>query len=119
MPATARVRNHSVATEQQRQRFNDRCLVTVVGANKHCMRAEPDMTGSDAAKVFNSQIGNLHGVHLPRMPPYEIGGVFIRLSFRVHRSKTLRATTARPAAKPVPHPGRGQPEALKSLGDRR
>lgn len=32
---------------------------------EHCMRAETDMIGADAAKVFDSQIGNLHGVHLP------------------------------------------------------
>lgn len=77
--------HHSVATEEQRQRLNDRCLVTVVGANKHGMPAEPDVTGPDAAKVLDAQIGNLHGVHLP--PPYGTAYSFVSHSTRTGRRR--------------------------------
>jgi len=60
--------DHSIAAKQQGQRLDDRGLATVVRADEHGVCAEPDVTGSDATKVLDAQIGYRHGIHLPWPP---------------------------------------------------
>ena len=56
------ITDHSVGAGQHRQRLDDRSLATVVLSDGHSVRAEQDVTGSDATKVLDAQVGNLHGV---------------------------------------------------------
>jgi hypothetical protein len=69
--------HHAVATKKQRQRLNDCGLAAVVGADEHGMRPEPNVTGSDAAKVLNMQVCNLHGVRFPHRPVAACSFVFL------------------------------------------
>jgi hypothetical protein len=64
---------------------------TEADGNEYVMRPEPDMTGSDATKVLNAQIGNLHGVRSPHRP-------IIRFLFHVYWATAQDGTMVREAA---------------------
>src|SRR5262249_52854310 len=58
--------HHAIAAEQQRECLNDGGLAAVVGANKHRVLPEPDITCLDSAEILYAEIGNLHEDVSPR-----------------------------------------------------
>jgi hypothetical protein len=52
--------DHAVATEEERQRLNDRGLAAVVWAHEHGVWLEMNTASLNAAEVFDAQIGYPH-----------------------------------------------------------
>lgn len=75
--------NHSVATEQERQRLDDCRLSAVVGPDKDGVRPEFDARLADAAKVLDPQLDNLH--RFPSDAPQSLAGYMMGSIRRVSR----------------------------------